>query len=81
MRIDYLEWKRRYDAGEFVRVFLNGSDVTRTGCIFADDEAGIVQRYRRNEGGQLHLGEDGNIARETLHGHVEFVVEQRLQEV
>jgi hypothetical protein len=35
-------------------VFLNGRDVT-SGCIFADDDRGIVEHYKRDEHGQIML--------------------------
>lgn len=76
MKLTVEKWIARYNAGEFVRVFFNGQDVTNRRCIFADDETGIVHQLRENDDGEV-FRENGEIAMEILRGHVEFVVEAR----
>jgi hypothetical protein len=52
-----------------VRVFLDGEEIQL--CIFVDDEAGIVRRYKSDAAGRLvHMLGDAVI--DELHGKVEI---------
>ena len=77
MTMNVTDWMRRYKGGEYVRVFLDGVDITTTDVVFADDESGIVIRYKRDEDGKLRPGPDGDLEEVTVVGKVEFVVEHR----
>lgn len=58
--------------GIWLRVLFNGVDVSDR-CKEADDKTGRVWLYKHNDKGVAYLGADGEVATETLYGHVRFI--------
>ena len=65
----YAEWMKLGETRFEVKVFLDDAEVREV--ITADEEAGMLVRYRKNDEGRL-IVENGIFLRETLYGRVEL---------
>lgn len=65
----YAEWESLGETRYSAKVFLDG--VEMRGVITADEEAGMVVRYRMKDNGLIVI-ENGDVVRETLYGVVEL---------
>lgn len=63
----------RARTGEFLRVLVDGKDVTSR-CLRANDRRGYALCYRRGADGRFYVGLDGRLETELLRGNVEYVV-------
>jgi len=57
--------------GECYKVYLDGQDISKD-CFEADDRAGYVVCYRRDEHGRFRVGLDNEIPTARRDGKVEF---------
>lgn len=64
-------WRKRHDAGKTITVYLDGEKIED--CVAADEEAGVVQKGKRDAAGDFEIVDD-EIAVETLHGQVRIEI-------
>lgn len=70
-------WLEASEAGQIVRVYLNGEEIHK--CTVADDEAGFVRRYVRDEEGRVQQDPEDptRVWEEQIEGEVLIKIEPR----
>lgn len=69
------QWRQHWREGTYLHVFLDGVDVT-TNCFFADDVAGVIDAYQRDDLGHIVIDPDTRgPSRVRYTGRVEIVPE------